>query len=125
MIALADSGAVGLVVKGVQSGEQRGYAYAGGNLFQSDRTAETISAATLLGSAATDSELTYTLVPLGSDTRIGIDRDEDTFFDRDELDACSNPADAASTPTPHGPPPWLPRPRYDACLTWRFSRRFA
>src|SRR5207249_3815272 len=37
-------------------------------------------------------------VPPGSGQRVGIDRDEDGFFDRDELDAGSDPADAASIP---------------------------
>jgi len=35
---------------------------------------------------------------IGSGERIGIDRDEDGIFDRDELDACSDPANAASVP---------------------------
>ena len=38
------------------------------------------------------------MVPLGTGRRIGIDRDEDGFFDRDELDACSDPANPNSTP---------------------------
>ena len=87
MIAEANSGSVGLVVKSVQSGEARGYAYVGRNQFQSDRAAEIVSAAALQAAAAPGSELTYTVVPAGSQTRIGIDRDEDGFFDRDELDA--------------------------------------
>jgi hypothetical protein len=37
-------------------------------------------------------------VPFGSQLRIGIDRDSDGFFDRDELDVCANAADAQSTP---------------------------
>jgi hypothetical protein len=42
--------------------------------------------------------LTYTCVPPGEGERIGVDRDEDGFLDRDELDAGSDPADPASTP---------------------------
>ena len=98
MIVLAQSNQVGLVVKGRQGGIDRGYTFAGAN-FQSDRAAQTISAAALLSNAAAGSELTYTLVPAGSQARVGIDRDLDGFFDRDELDACSNPADAQITPT--------------------------
>jgi len=37
-------------------------------------------------------------VPEGSETRIGIDRDLDGVLDRDELDGCSDPADAGSVP---------------------------
>jgi YVTN family beta-propeller protein len=100
MIALAESSAVGLVVKSVQDGEPRGYAYLVGGTFQSDRQAESLPAAALESLGAAGAELTYTVVPLGSQTRIGIDRDEDGFLDRDELDACSDPADASSTPGP-------------------------
>jgi hypothetical protein len=37
-------------------------------------------------------------VPPGSGQRAGIDRDEDGYLDRDEIDADSDPADPASTP---------------------------
>ena len=37
-------------------------------------------------------------MPPGSGLRIGIDRDEDGFFDRDEIDGGSDPADPGSTP---------------------------
>jgi hypothetical protein len=47
------------------------------------------------------SELTFTVVRLGSETRIGIDRDSDGALDRDELDAGTDPADATSTPQRH------------------------
>jgi len=105
MIGLVDAGPgfnpgpqVGLVVKGRQGGLQRGYAYLGGGAFQSDRAAETPDSAALRASADAGSELTFTVVPAGTETRIGTDRDEDGALDRDELDACSNPADAASVP---------------------------
>jgi hypothetical protein len=100
MINLANTNAVGLVVRGFVNGEARGYKYNGAGVFQSDRGAETIGSAALLALAAPGSELTYTVVPKGSETRIGIDRDLDTFFDRDEIDACADPANAASVPGP-------------------------
>jgi hypothetical protein len=43
-------------------------------------------------------ELTYTCVPPGCGERVGVDRDADGFFDRDELDACSNPQDPMAIP---------------------------
>ncbi|MCA9242607.1 MAG: hypothetical protein KDA32_01530 [Phycisphaerales bacterium] len=98
MIALADSGAVGLVVKGRYAGVQRGAAYIAG-LFQTDRAAESLTDAQLRSLAAVGSELTYTLVPAGCEIRIGIDRDNDEALDRDEVDAGSDPADPDSVPT--------------------------
>ncbi len=94
---IADAGQVGLVVKGRVGKLPRGYSYIGG-AFQSDRSTETLTPAALLALAGAGSELTYTLVPLGSTVRIGIDRDIDGFYDRDEVDAGSDPADPSSVP---------------------------
>ncbi len=98
MRALADAGDVGLIVKGRQGGLTRGYEYLPGGMLQSDRAEEIVAADTLLMSAAADSELTWTVVPAGAQRRIGIDRDEDGHFDRDELDAGRDPADPLSFP---------------------------
>lgn len=98
MASLANSNSVGLVVKGVVNGEARGWRFDPPGNYQSDRSGESISHAGLLALAAPGSELTFTLVPAGSQTRIGIDRDLDGFLDRDELDACADPADGGSTP---------------------------
>ncbi len=97
MIAMAGSGKVGLVAKGSQSGLARGWRLTAGT-WQSDRASETLGTAALQALAAAGSELTFTVVPNGSQTRIGIDRDLDGVFDRDELDHCSDPADPASVP---------------------------
>jgi hypothetical protein len=97
----ADTNRVGWIAKGVQAGLQRGWQYVGGDNWQSDRAAETITTANLRLSAGAGSEITFTLVVAGTQRRIGIDRDVDTFFDRDELDACSNPADSLSIPGQH------------------------
>ncbi|MEM7349155.1 MAG: hypothetical protein AAF657_00010 [Acidobacteriota bacterium] len=91
--ALADSGRVGLTVKGIVAGQQRGFAYLGADLLQSDRATETTTLEALRQSVAAGEEVTLTLVPAGSETRLGVDRDEDGIFDRDEIDACSDPAD--------------------------------
>jgi len=82
-------------VKGVLAGIARGWRRTAGGLFQSDRAGDpAISDATLRGQAtAAGQERTYLCVPLGSGSRVGVDRDEDGFFDRDELDAGSDPAD--------------------------------
>ncbi len=96
----ADAGECDLVVKGRIGGEDRGAFYVGGSQFVTDRAGDApISDTTLRALANTaGQELTYTCVPPGSGARIGIDRDGDSFGDRDELDAGSDPADAASVP---------------------------
>ncbi len=97
MILEADQGDVGLVVKGKRGGLQRGWVYRGADEFQSDREAETDSRA-FLELVALFNEVTFTVVPKGSEQRIGIDRDSDGYFDRDELDQGSDPADAGVRP---------------------------
>jgi hypothetical protein len=107
MIALADAEQdstpgpeVAVVAKGVQDGIQRGYAYIGNDLLQSDRVRETLTVDALRQASATGAEVTFTVVSRGSELRIGVDRDEDGHFDRDELDACSDPANPSSVPDP-------------------------
>jgi hypothetical protein len=85
MIALADLGKVGWVAKGLRAGVQRGYSYIGGGVFQSDRAGETATKEELrLGAAAPGAAMTFTVVPKGSETRIGIDRDLDGILDADD-----------------------------------------
>ncbi len=96
MLSLASANKVGLVAKSRQGGIARGYTFIGGNNFQSDRVSQVLSASALQALATVGSEITYTIVPKGSETRIGIDRDLDGCFDRDELDLLSNPSDPAS-----------------------------
>jgi hypothetical protein len=95
---LAAAGSTGLVAKGLVAGEQRGYYFTPGGTFQSDRAAESLSAGALLALASAGSEITMTAVPVGSQVRIGVDRDEDGYFDGDEIDAGSDPANPSSTP---------------------------
>jgi len=98
MHTLANALKVDVIVKGRQGGQSRGYLYLGGGQYQSDRSAETLSSAALQALASPGSELTYSVVPRGTGLRLGIDRDLDTHFDRDELDAGSDPADPLSIP---------------------------
>ncbi len=97
-VTIANGGSVGLIVKGRLGGEARGWFLQGGQ-FVADREGDApMSPAQLLAQAAAGSELTYTMVPAGSQNRLGVDRDLDGFRDRDELDAGSDPADANSVP---------------------------
>jgi len=81
-----------LVAKGTVNGENRGWvmtvsaANSDDTVFQSDRKSEQHTAAQLKQIAAQPGqELTFTCVPFGSGTRIGIDRDEDGIYDADDL----------------------------------------
>ncbi len=89
-----------VIVKGTVDGQARGYVRQLSGQFRSDRAAEALLAEpTLRGeSAVAGQELTYTCVPFGSGERMGVDRDLDTYLDRDELDAGSDPADPLSIP---------------------------
>jgi hypothetical protein len=84
MINLANTNKVGLVVKGRVNGVQRGYAYLGSGNWQADHAGEIKTSAQLQAMAAPGSELTYTVVPKGSETRIGIDRNLNGVLDFDE-----------------------------------------
>ncbi|MGI0148723.1 MAG: hypothetical protein ACREDF_04230, partial [Thermoplasmata archaeon] len=104
LIARAAANECDLVVKGTLNGLERGWLRTPGGLFESDREGETPLADAALRAQAADpsggQERTYTCVPPGSGLRVGIDRDEDGHFDRDELDAGSDPADPSSVPVP-------------------------
>jgi YVTN family beta-propeller protein len=102
MLALARSptSRVELVVHGMKNREPRGWCHQGtGHQFQSDRRLEAATLDELLALAAPGNELTFTVVSRGTGIRLGLDRDLDGVFDRDELDAGTNPADR----------PWRPR----------------
>lgn len=99
LITIANGPTAALIVKGSIGGTARGYVFQQG-AFKSDRVGEqALTPTALLALASTGSELTYTLVPVGSQTRLGIDRDLDSFFDADEIAAGSDPADDSSTPS--------------------------
>ena len=101
LIAQAELGNCDVIVKGSIAGEQRGAVYlTATNNFRPDRASEpNLSPAALLNLAQTSGqEITYTAVPPGSGNRMGIDRDEDGFRDRTELDAGSDPANPLSVP---------------------------
>ncbi len=98
--ARAAAGECDLVVKGVLAGESRGWVRLPNGEFQSDRASEAPFTLPSFESLVASSGATFTLtcVPPGSGERIGIDRDLDGFYDRDELDLGTNPADPESFP---------------------------
>jgi YVTN family beta-propeller protein len=99
MITQDTAGDCEVVVKGTVAGLARGWYRTPAGTFQSDRSLDApLTDAALRALATGGQELTYTCVPPGSGERVGVDRDEDGFYDRDELDAGSDPADPDSTP---------------------------
>ena len=100
LMARADAGECDLVAKGRIAENEIGFLYLGGGRFQGDRQGRpALLDRDLRGLAlASGAELTYTCVPPGSGTRIGIDRDLDGALDGDERAAGSDPADPSSTP---------------------------
>lgn len=98
--ARANVGECDLIAKGVVDGQARGWLWSGSGAFLPDRAAESlVSDGDLRAEAAVAGQaITYTCVPPGSGRRAGVDRDDDGFFDRDELDAGTDPADPGSFP---------------------------
>ena len=94
----ADQQRIGVVAKGLRSGAARGWTYLGLGQWQSDRAGETIATAGLHAQSAAGAETTFTVVPQGTQTRIGIDRDLDGWYDGDEAALGTDPADAGDRP---------------------------
>src|SRR6185295_1587443 len=98
LLARAASGECDVTVKGTLGGEQRGWYRLPDGTFRSDRSSEPVLTDGQLRTqaGAAGQERTYTCVPVGSGERIGVDRDMDGCFDRDELDLGTDPTSAAS-----------------------------
>jgi len=98
LLAEAELERVALVARGTKLGLARGWYHLGAGRWASDRAGEETTTTELLALAAPGAELTLTAVPAGTERRIGVDRDADGWFDRDELAAGSDPADPRSRP---------------------------
>lgn len=101
LLGLADNGVGEVLVRVSSDTGIRSYAYMplsqSTSHFQSDRIAEAVSLAAMDAFAAAGATVTYTMMPAGTGIAM-LDRDHDGFLDGDERAACSNPANAASTP---------------------------
>jgi YVTN family beta-propeller protein len=93
MTNVADTGKVGLVAKGLNAGNKRGWYYTGSGVWQSDKAGQTITTAALRALASPGSEITFTVVPKGTEIRIGADRNSNGILDGDETPPCPCPAD--------------------------------
>ena len=81
-----------LIVKGVIGGINRGYLMQSDGSYQSDKASETLTDLALRDLVNTSAQtLTFTCVPPGSGNWMGIDHDEDGTYDRDEIDAGTDP----------------------------------
>jgi len=100
LIQRANAGECDLVAKLEAYNQEIGYIHLGSGSFKSDRQAQAAVSDASLRSVATwyGVPVTYTCVPPGSGVRIGVDRDSDGYWDGDERDAGSNPANPNSTP---------------------------
>jgi hypothetical protein len=99
LIERAQAGECDLVAKSGSDHSEKGYLYdPGAGVFIGNRVCDApLSDASLRQRAGQKGgELTYTCTPPGSGVRVGIDRDEDGVLDGDEVDAGSDPANAAS-----------------------------
>ena len=96
----ADLGECDLAVQGIVGGLARGAVRLANGTFQMDRQAEApLDETAFRALAATPGQpLTFTCTPPGSGLRVGVDRDEDGAYDRDELDAGTDPTDPLSYP---------------------------
>jgi hypothetical protein len=96
----ADAGECDLVAKSEIGGVEAGFLYVGAGRFRADRHAlpAITEAALRLVATQLGHPVTFTCAPPGSGERIAVDRDGDGAWDGDELDARSDPADAASRP---------------------------
>jgi len=96
----AAAGECDLTVKGTVAGIARGAVRMSNGKFQFDRATDAQLTDAQVRALATTAgqEQTFLCVPPGSGLRVGVDRDEDGFFDRDELDAGTDPADPLSFP---------------------------
>jgi hypothetical protein len=98
--ARAAAGDCDLVAKVLQGAQRSGYVYLNDGSYQRDRAAvPPLSGAGLRALAQQQGqEVTFTCTPPGSGVRMGVDRDQDGFFDGDELAGGTDPADASSHP---------------------------
>jgi YVTN family beta-propeller protein len=108
LVALAEASKIDLVVKGVKDGINRGWYLtpdvrrAAGDNFVSDINSESNTLSELLGFAGPSTQMTFMGVPEGLGLRMGVDRDEDAFFNQTEIINGTNPANPISKGMPMG-----------------------
>jgi hypothetical protein len=84
LLALADAQSVGLVASGCVNNETRGFVYEGAGVFDADRAGESYTLAQMKAFASGGSPITFTAVRAGTETRIGIDANDDGVLDGEQ-----------------------------------------
>ncbi|MBL7646553.1 MAG: YncE family protein [Candidatus Hydrogenedentes bacterium] len=90
------SNRVELVAHFPVNGIQRGARYQGNDSFERDAAGSTITTDALLASVDDGGTAIFTIVAAGTANRIALDRDQDSYYDYDEVLAGSDPADPES-----------------------------
>ena len=110
LVSRADAGDCDLMAKGRIGSTPRGWKYVGAGSWHADRSGlADVTSAELRALASAGHEITVSGVPIGCGTRMGLDRDRDTYPDGDEVAAGSDPGNPASTPINLGVPPLASR----------------
>ena len=82
LLDLADAQAIGLIAKGIFAGQPSGFTYVPAqSAYISDLDTLPRSHAALTAAASNNAPLTFTAVPLGSEFRMGVDRNNDGIAD--------------------------------------------
>jgi YVTN family beta-propeller protein len=108
LVTLAENSKIDLVVKGVKDGNNRGWYLtpdvrrAPGDNFVSDINSESNTLSELLSFAGASAPMTFMGVPEGLGLRMGVDRDEDTYYNHTEVINGTNPANPLSFGMPLG-----------------------
>lgn len=95
----ANTGSIALIARQYSAGATRGYVYATGGVWLSDRENQPTTADALRTGASAAVPVSFIAVPITAQFRMGVDRDADGYFDQDEVDNGANPMDASSTPS--------------------------
>ena len=99
LLNLANANKIGLIIKQPDgAGGVSGSAYTGANVWQSDSRGTTVAHAALIGTGTPGRPLTITAVVRGTQERMGVDRDGDSWFDADERRVCTDPSNPAVFP---------------------------
>ncbi len=99
LLTLANANKIGLIIKQSNgAGVLNGYSYSGANVWQTDTRGVTVTHAALIGTGTPARPLTITAVVRGTQERMGVDRDGDSWFDADERRVCTDPSNPNAYP---------------------------